>query len=409
MAEESPKRKTSRSKSPTIKTEGYEDFKPLVDLCKAGRLFEVQEWIASGKPVNLPASVKKRTRKMYPLQVAVEKGFHSLVQVLLDGGAIINDGFYNAFDHAIASRRLDLIKLMVERGADINSIGMAEIFDSWDPAVVEYFIELGADVETGNPLAAALCWKIRTALGVFKRHRKRFPSFQEQVNIALRHHCGEGNIKWVSLLLWAGADPFAKGPGSPEDEPDPDEDLCALEYAALCGRFDVFKLGKIKVEPDHPIAIELLRSACMSKKADFLIDLLAQGFKPQELKDQGSFLINACLQNFWWASGFDWNNRERTKNIDSNRSRETIRMIHILARQGAKWLPADRDEINDARRSLLKLNVDYTIEFVWIMSKYDSCSRETIEQLLKTPTMKRHIAGHQRRIDELLNEFSGIR
>jgi hypothetical protein len=123
--------------------------------------------------------------------------------------------------------RLDLIKLLVENGADVRSADMSLVFDSWDPAIMEYFIDQGADVETGFPLAGALCWKMQTASGVFKRHIDRFPSFQEQMNMALRHHCKTGNLKWVSLLLWAGADPFAKGPDPdyPDEDPDPEEDL----------------------------------------------------------------------------------------------------------------------------------------------------------------------------------------
>jgi hypothetical protein len=222
------------------RAEDYDDIKPLIDLCKAGRLFDVQAWIADGKPINPPPVPAKGARKKCPVQVAIDSGFHSLLQVLLERGAIVQDGSFNALDQALRNRRLDLIKLLVENGADVRSVDMACVFDTWDPAIMEYFIDQGADVETGYPLAGALCWKIRTALGVFIRHKDRFPSFHSQINMALRHHCKEGDLKWVSLLLWAGADPFAKGPDSSDE--DPDEDLCALEYAALYKHFDIFKL-----------------------------------------------------------------------------------------------------------------------------------------------------------------------
>ena len=217
----------------------YADIKPLIELCKAGKLFDVQAWIASDKPINLPSAPEQRARKKHPLQIAIDKGFHSLVQVLLEGGAEIDYSSYdNALIQALWKRRLDLIQLLVQHGADVRSVDMTSVFETWDPAIMEYFIEHGADVETGNPLAFALCYKIRTVLGVFKRHKERYPSFQEQVNIALRHHCREGNLKWVSLLLWAGGDPFAKGPDSPDRESGPDdEEICALEYAALYEHF----------------------------------------------------------------------------------------------------------------------------------------------------------------------------
>jgi hypothetical protein len=66
---------------------------------------------------------------------------------------------------------------------------MAWVFDEWNPKIIEYFIEQGADVETGQPLASALCWRIRTALGVYKWHKDHFPSFQEQINTNLLNHC----------------------------------------------------------------------------------------------------------------------------------------------------------------------------------------------------------------------------
>ena len=86
-------------------------------------------------------------------------------------------------------------------------------------------------------------------------------------------------------------------------------------------------------------------------------------------------------------------------------SRETLKMIHILAMHGAQWTPKERYEFNDARRSLLKMKSDYTVEFVWIMSKYNGCSRASLEQLLKTPTIRKHVAEKLPRINELLNKF----
>ncbi|MBU1413912.1 hypothetical protein KKC22_20545 [Myxococcota bacterium] len=223
-------------------------------------MFEVQAWIADGRPVDPPVH-KGGRRTKNPLEVAIAQGSHSLVLVLLKGGATISDNSYNALEQALAECRVDLIRLLVEYGADLASVDMVSVFDSWDPEIMEYCIEQGGDVETDSPLAVALCDRVRTALGVFKRHQDQFPSFQEQLNTALRFHCREGDLKWVSLLLWAGADPFAKGVGAPgeEPEPDPDDELCALEYAALYDHLEICKLKKIKIAPDHPIAYELVR------------------------------------------------------------------------------------------------------------------------------------------------------
>lgn len=47
----------------------------------------------------------------------------------------------------------------------------------------------------------------------------------------------------------------------------------------------------------------------------------------------------------------------------------------------------------------------YTVEFIWIMSKYNACSRESIEQLIRTPTMRALLSAHQTRVKELVEAF----
>lgn len=207
----------------------YDEVKPLVELCKAGKLFAVQQWIAAGKPVNAP-SVAKGQRPKTPLDVALGLGFHSLIEVLLDAGATSDRNGWNSPMHqALEMKRLDIVELLVKHCDDPADVDMKQVFATWDPVLMEYFIEQGADVERGNPLAFALCERIRTALSIFKRYRERFVSFQKQINIALRHHCKEGNLKWASLLLWAGADPYADGPDHWDAEStDADGGICAL-------------------------------------------------------------------------------------------------------------------------------------------------------------------------------------
>ncbi|MGC8494153.1 MAG: ankyrin repeat domain-containing protein [Syntrophobacteraceae bacterium] len=131
----------------------YDEIKPLIALCQAGRLFDVQTWISNGNPVNLPVPQEKGARKKGPLEVAIESGFHSLVQVLLEGGAETENSRYCALDHALGKKRLDLMELLIEHGAGINSVSMGSVFASWEPAIMEFFLDNGADVETGNPMA----------------------------------------------------------------------------------------------------------------------------------------------------------------------------------------------------------------------------------------------------------------
>jgi len=129
--------------------------------------------------------------------------------------------------------------------------------------------------------------------------------------------------------------------------------------------------------------------------------LFEKGFRPVDLEDRGSSMIQSLLNGMSWY--FDpYSFTREKKNIDTSNSREKIKMIHMLARSGARWEPKDRGYINDARRSLLKMQPDYVMEFIWIMSEYKACNREIVETLVKTPTMKPLLSKHTSRLNELL-------
>lgn len=325
----------------------YEEIVPLIELCKAGKLFEVQEWISAGKPLNPPPPASKKARKRSPLQVTIDLGFHSLVQLLLQGGAAVDEPRYSPLAHALHKRRLDLVELLVNHGADIHSVTMEEVFGTWNNDIVEFFINKGADLETGYPLAEALCSRIRTALAIFKRYEGRFPSFQEQVNIALRYHCKEGNLKWVSLMLWAGGDPHLKGPDAPGDDSEPEECHSALELAAIYDHLDIFKLKAIRLDPSHPGAGVLLSCVCYSAKPVLLGMFLERGFNPKSLDDKGSSLIQSLISRMSWNLN-RWTLTREEKYIDSFDSRGIMQMIHMLVRHGARWEPREKHEINYA-------------------------------------------------------------
>jgi len=146
-----------------------------------------------------------------------------------------------------------------------------------------------------------------------------------------------------------------------------------------------------------------MRWACRADTADFLKELTKNGFKPDGYENSGSSLIQACISNMDWT--FDLYTPRQRKDIDNSESREKIKMIYILAEKGAKWMPRDRYEVNDARRSLLKMKSDYTVEFIWLMSKFNASTRNNIEQLIRTPTMRALLSAYQTMISELFEAF----
>ena len=81
-----------------------------------------------------------------------------------------------------------------------------------------------------------------------------------------------------------------------------------------------------------------------------------------------------------------------------------MKMLHLIIRNGAKWRPGN-DEIRAARRSLLKLLPDYTVEFIWILSGYRAARYQDIEKLLKTPSMPALIADHLPKINGFIQNL----
>lgn len=383
------------------RTETYEEIAPLIEMCKTGKLFEVQRLIADGKPVNPPDEKPKRRKT--PLQIALDTGFHSLVQLLLESGAIIEEAGYNPLRDVLWKRRFDLVQLLVEHGVPIDSVDMGTVFETWDPRIITYFIERGGDLEKDNPLAEALCYRIRTALGIFKRYEHQIPSLHDQVNIALRHHCMEGNLKWVSLMLWAGADPYARGPYPPYNN-DLEDYESALEIAAYYGHTDIFKLKNIKLDPAKEGADDLLRKCCFGCNADLLKILLENGYDPKEMEDKGSSLIQSIVYSMAGRYYCSICVRDGDATATSH-AREKIKMIHMIVRHGAQWMPEGEEEISHARRSFLKAADDYVMEFIWIMAEYQACTRNTMETLLRTPSIRSLLSKHSRRLSELMDSF----
>jgi hypothetical protein len=55
--------------------------KELVALCRAGRLYDIEKSMAAGKSLDVSAATK-RGRQRSLLEIAVETGFHSLVELI---------------------------------------------------------------------------------------------------------------------------------------------------------------------------------------------------------------------------------------------------------------------------------------------------------------------------------------
>jgi hypothetical protein len=364
-----------------------EDAKALIALCRAGTLYEIEKWIASGKSIRTPPQTKKT-----PLQVAIDLGFHSLIELLArnEDSQTAKD---RALSDAVARRRLDLVHLLVTYGAEIQSIPLVDVLLTWDPEMIRFFLGSGADTVTGAPFAVAFGEKVRTALRPFVEYKKIHPELapvlSEQVDRALRHFCYEGDLKWVSLLLWAGANPRSLGPTLDEHwAHDTECYTTALREACSKGNLEVIK--KLKPDPRTDNLPELLSSAAFATSKESIDHLLALGALPNDKENGGSSALDRCF----WHLGFGtfdslFNKRPSTK-YDVSKVFDCMR---ALVEHGALWRPEDRSRLNSVRQALYKCEPAVTVDFVKLLAGSKAAPEEILEQLLDAPRMRQHLSA----------------
>jgi hypothetical protein len=105
------------------------EAKELLTLCRIGRLYDIEKWIAEGKPLEIPVS--RNARKKTLLEVAVETGFHSLVELIAKHDSS-QPSKNAALETAVSQSRLDLIELLVANGAEITSVPFADVLLNWE-------------------------------------------------------------------------------------------------------------------------------------------------------------------------------------------------------------------------------------------------------------------------------------
>lgn len=93
----------------------------------------------------------------------------------------------------------------------------------------------------GYPFAVAFSERIHTSLGVYRQLRSERPelaaNLKEQAERALRFFSGEGDEKWVRVMLSLGADARISGPTlDSDDEDDRECDSTAIEEACHSGK-----------------------------------------------------------------------------------------------------------------------------------------------------------------------------
>ena len=361
-----------------------EKARELTQLCRLGKLYDVEAWIKARTSISVPADFKAS-----PLEVAVETGFHSLV-LLLVRNECRQEIKNKALQKATELRRSELVELLVDEGARVIDIPLIYALRTWDPKIIQFYLDHGADVVAEHPFAEAFCEKIRTSLRPFTRYRDAHPEIaqqlQEQIDSALRHFCREGDLKWVSLLMWAGADPRTSGPLH-GDADDPECYETAFQVAASGQSIDVLKRLKPNREVDN--LDDLLVCASMFPHNEVIAYLLERGANPNRKENGASEALDRCLWNIHFKS---LSLRHSGMGLSAVSFYGILGCIRLLARKGAKWKPEDSKHMNRVRNLFYECDPDVIIEWLKIIRETECATTETLHLFLSTPSMKGHLA-----------------
>ena len=382
------------------------EAKELIRLCGSGRLYEVEAWIRAGKSIAVPAEIRKT-----PLKVAIATGFHSLVELLLrheENQPVKND----TLRLALQNDRPALIELALAHGAEIAAVPFLDVLLTGHRAIVTTFLEHGADPLTDFPFARAFCQlRAKTTLGSFldcRRMRPEIgPQLQEQADMALRQFCQEGNLKWVSLLMWAGADPRTRGPAVDDVEhiDDPEWHTTALNEACASGNVELLK--RLKPNSLDDLA-GMLDCAAVSARRDVLAFLLSLGANPNDRPDGGSTALESCIRYLGWEDfdrvryGYGPTYQSPPHKVLNGREGVTL-----LLRHGAIWKPQS-STLNETRRILYRLEPEVTVELVGQLLKTAN-GESGVRELLRVPRMRQHLASCASQLSRLGLTLDGRR
>ena len=219
-----PKRRPKISRSTKVEqstglviTSDDKELLPLYDYVRNGFYCEVESWIRDGKPVYNPESRK------YPVIVyAAHSGFYSILKELLRlDWRLCPKGLNKALEYSVKLGNVYATELLLNSGADSESVCWEDVFYPRKPAIVTLFFNAKKSIKTlhrgFNNLEKNTAATIRD---IYKSTPDIEPSLFLAAKEALRRWHWEGcghkvcdpnrtiahNDKILGLLYWIGLD-----------------------------------------------------------------------------------------------------------------------------------------------------------------------------------------------------------
>ncbi|MDB4544815.1 hypothetical protein N9Z83_02620 [Akkermansiaceae bacterium] len=353
--------------------------------CKAGRLFDAQKFLEEAGTARL-----RKTRKWTPLFVAVDRGFHSLVEVLLryDHAQWDLEKSYRA---ALSRRRSDLAGMILRSPSWSTPIDPIEALATGDLTLAESLKRSGVDLVGVDSVLKAAARNAGGVLAVIDHLGIWSREVEDQLYSAMVTHASLGHIPSVMRLLRRGFDPHREVPYLDEV----DGEVCDEGSAVLASMYSDKPglFAALRPDPKKDDAEQLLRTAVFSGCDKMLKTLLDAGFNLNCKDNGGSPALDVLLGDVVIGS----RNRERssepmmrdTRYMDG-RIRELMERVRHFVGIGARWVPDPKDRalLSNARDVLLSIGADRALGLIEILEGENAVSRDDVALLLGTARMK---------------------
>jgi hypothetical protein len=362
------------------------DYSHLVFLCEQGMLYEAEEWLRAGHRATMPERAKKCV-----LEIAVRKGFHSLVRLLLRHDCSEKQKL-GALKHAADHGNMALCKLLVEAGAPVGELAYWHLDRVIDRDLIDYMLDHGLNLSRDDGLAQMLVdRRAKPLLGVLLGHRERFTEWEEQAAKALCTFVEKKDLKWVCMMIWAKADPWMRVHelDPPDWRADDDEmKQSAVERAVEEGNLEIYKALRVSPTPEQ--ATELLASTWLGPSREMITALLEAGADLNAPNPESGSLLHRLLHSFAWHCSTGYGRRD---------PKEEVEMVAWLIRKGARWQPpAESGSIDSIRRDLYRAKGELAVEVIRLMEAGQACEPELLRELANKPKMRTWIRLYDERL-----------
>jgi hypothetical protein len=353
----------------------------LKAFCKVGRLFDAQSLLEEVGTARL-----RKTRKWTPLFTAVDRGFHSLVELLLryDHAQWDLDKGYRA---AKWRHRPDLAGLILRSSSWSWPIDPVEALVTGDLELIQGLWESGTDFTAGDTIQRAAAKSAHGTMAAVRHLGIRIEEVEGQLHSAMVTHAYLGHVSSVMCLLRAGLDPHrvcshldAEGREGGEES--------AVSASMFSGKSGFF--AALKPNPAKDDAVELIRTAVFLGEDKMLNVLLDAGFTLNCKANGGSPALDELFGGRTLKHGVPIRERRhelpRYSHIEAD---AFLRAVKSFVLQGARWVPdLDRNEVRMIRDTLLALGDDNVTRLFEMMDQYSAAKREDLKTLLSADRMK---------------------